>query len=55
MLARTGKHGNWPRPERAYRHARESCQDVVRGWAPTYVARMAFEEAVKEAGLHLHF
>ncbi|EJZ20963.1 hypothetical protein RCCGEPOP_12450 [Rhizobium sp. Pop5] len=47
-------HDNWPRPERAYRHAVESCQDVVRGWAPTYVARMAFEEAVKEAGLHLH-
>ncbi|GAA3092796.1 DUF982 domain-containing protein [Rhizobium viscosum] len=46
---------NWPRPGRAYRHALDSCQDVIRGWAPSYLARTAFEEVVKEAGLHLHF
>lgn len=46
---------NWPQPERAHRNALESCQDVVRGWAPTYLARMAFEEAVKEAGFDLRF
>lgn len=44
---------NWPRPGPAFALAVESCQDVVRSWAPSYLARIAFEEAVREAGLHL--
>ncbi|MBB3315680.1 hypothetical protein FHT77_001545 [Rhizobium sp. BK181] len=44
---------NWFRPGPAFALAVESCQDVVRSWAPSYLARIAFEEAVREAGLHL--
>jgi len=41
----------WPVRESAYRHAVATCGDVLKSWSPSYLARIAFEDAVREAGL----
>lgn len=43
--------GGWPVKGPAFEAAVASCSDVLKGWSPTYVARLAFERAVREAGL----
>jgi hypothetical protein len=45
--------GDWPVKGRAFEAAVAACNDVLKGWSPTYLARIAFEEAVKEAGLRI--
>ncbi len=42
---------DWPIRGPGFARAIETCQDAVRNWSPSYLARIAFEEAVREAGL----
>nr|WP_244480434.1 DUF982 domain-containing protein [Rhizobium sp. Root1220] len=41
----------WPSDGPAFRTAVQTCNDVLRSWLPTYLARISFEEAVREASL----
>ncbi len=53
----TAKHAalllanEWPVKGPAFQDAVSVCAEVMKSWSPTYLARIAFDEAVKEAGL----